>query len=242
MRAAFDGIVDGRHRCRPATVKPGWLAFWTLQSSICHLGRLYLVRPLFGPPSNSLKFCDDSLCEAGDVELVPVEAARQAQRQQGLGVEEHPAALLSAGDVADCDRVTTHALECSPRWTAADHGMTPGLFGRGTVLELKRSLMQSPYSGCPPKTFAVAKSGCGFLLSPSPWGKQFSEGDSNGNRHQSHNRCGFRSGKALTTAAPISSFKAATRSIIQIRGGAFGCGVLADRLGLSWSGASAFPS
>jgi hypothetical protein len=68
---------------------------------------------------NGFIFCDDSLCEADDVEPVPVQAAGQTQRQRGLGVEEHPATLLPAGDVVDRDRVITHGLECSPRWTAA---------------------------------------------------------------------------------------------------------------------------
>lgn len=116
---------------------------WSLAD--CHL-----VRPLFGPPSNSLKFCDDSLCEAGDVELVPVAAACQAQRQQGLGVDEHPATLLPAGDPVDCDRVTTHAWSVAQGGLLPDHGMIAGLSGRGTVLELKRSLTRSPCSCCPP--------------------------------------------------------------------------------------------
>lgn len=77
---------------------------------------------------------------------------------------------------------------------------------------------------------------------PQSLGQTFSEEDCNATVTNSHGRCGFHSGKALIPAAPISSFNVPTRSIIEIRGGAFGCDVLADRLGLSWSGASAFPS
>lgn len=71
-----------------------------------------LVRPLFGPPLNSFEFCDGSLRKAADVKLMPVEVARQAQRQRGLGVDEHPATLLLAGDVVDCDWKLIHAVEC----------------------------------------------------------------------------------------------------------------------------------